>query len=117
MATLEIECPTCGERLELSEQERREFEVGDLLVCSSCETEMEITVNGPGEEFELALVDYSQFVQCPSCGEEFEVSPELLAAAPVIESVDGLSVSVVECPHCLARIELELEDAEEEEIG
>ncbi|SEJ22050.1 hypothetical protein SAMN04488058_10522 [Deinococcus reticulitermitis] len=110
MATLEIECPTCGELLELSAEERREFEVGDLLVCSSCETEMEITVNGPGDEFELALVDYSQFVQCPSCGEDFEVSQDMLDSAPVIESVDGVSVSVVECPHCLARIELELEE-------
>ena len=113
MATLEIECPTCGELLELSEQERHEFEVGDLLVCSSCETEMEITVNGPGDEFELSLVDYSQFVQCPSCGEDFEVSQDMLGAAPVIESVDGVSVSVVECPHCLARIELELEEVED----
>ena len=109
MATLEIECPECGELLELDENEVAEFEVGDVLVCGSCETEMEVTVND-GEDFELAVVDYGQFVECPSCGEDFEVSQQQLDTAPTIESADGVSALLVDCPHCQARIELELEE-------
>lgn len=112
MAILEIECPECGELLELDETEVAEFEAGDVLVCGSCETEMEVVK--AGRDFELAVVDYGQFVECPNCGEDFEVTQAQLDTAPSIESADGLSVLLVDCPHCQARIELELEPEEED---
>ena len=106
MVTLEIDCPVCGEVLELSEQDRRELHVGDVLVCDSCSAEMEVTRNSEGEDFELELLGI--LTVCPNCNEEFEVTEELLGAAPVIESNDGVAVSLVDCPHCQAKIELEL---------
>ena len=106
MATLEIDCPICGEVLELTEQDRAELHVGDVLVCDSCNAEMEVTRNGGGEDFELELLGI--LTVCPACSEEFEVTEDMLLTAPVIESVDGVSVSLVDCPHCHARIELEL---------
>ena len=38
-----------------------------------------------------------------------EVTDDLLSTAPMIESADGAAVSLVDCPHCHARIELEFE--------
>ncbi|WP_291425400.1 hypothetical protein [Deinococcus sp.] len=108
MATLEIDCPVCGEVLELTEQDRDGLQVGDVIVCDSCSAEMEVTRNGEGEEFELELLGILTI--CPNCDEEFEVTEDMLAAAPVIESSDGVTVSLVDCPHCQARIELELAD-------
>lgn len=107
MATLEIDCPICGEVLELSDADREELLVGDVIVCDSCNAEMEVTSNGTGDDFELELLGV--LTTCPSCGEEFDVTEDMVAAAPVVESTDGASVSVVECPHCQARIELEFE--------
>lgn len=108
MATLEIDCPICGEVLELTQQDRAELHVGDVIVCDSCNAEMEVTRNDGDEDFELVLLGI--LTECPNCGEEFEVTEELLEAAPVIESADGVRVSLVDCPHCQARIELEFED-------
>lgn len=110
MATLEIDCPICGEVLELSEADREELVVGDVIVCDSCNAEMEVTRNGSEEDFELELLGV--LTTCPNCGEEFEITEEMVAAAPVVESADGVSVSVVDCPHCRARIELEFEGEE-----
>lgn len=107
MATLEIDCPVCGEVLELSAEDRAELNPGDVIVCDSCSAEMEVTRNGEGEDFELELLGI--LTECPNCGEEFEVTDELLSAAPMIESADGAAVSLVACPHCQARIELEFE--------
>ena len=107
MATLEIDCPVCGEVLELTDEDRAEVQVGDVLVCDSCNAEMEVTRNS-GEDFDLELLGI--LTVCPACSEEFEVTEDMLATAPVIESVDGVSVSLVDCPHCRARIELELTD-------
>lgn len=107
MATLEIDCPVCGEVLELSAEDRSGLHPGDVIVCDSCSAEMEVTRNGGGEDFELELLGI--LTECPNCGEEFEVTDELLGAAPVIESTDGAAVSLVDCPHCHARIELEFE--------
>ncbi|MDV6374047.1 hypothetical protein [Deinococcus arenicola] len=111
MATLEIECPVCAELLELSDQDRAELQAGDVIVCDSCNAEMEITRNGGGEDFELELLGI--LTTCPNCGEEFEVTEELLATAPTVESSDGHEVSLVTCPHCNAGIELEFEDDSE----
>ena len=113
MLTLEIDCPVCGEVLELTEADRAELGIGDVIVCDSCNAEMEVTHNGEGEDFELELLGV--LTTCPSCSEEFEVTEEMLATAPEIESADGVLVSVVECPHCRSRIELEFEPAEPEE--
>lgn len=112
MATLEIDCPICGEVLELSDEDREGLLVGDVIVCDSCNAEMEVTRNGTGDDFELELLGV--LTTCPSCGEEFEVTDELLEAAPVLESADGVTVSLVNCPHCQARIELEFEPDDEE---
>ncbi|CAM3169238.1 zinc finger motif protein [Deinococcus deserti] len=108
MPTLEIDCPVCAEVLELTDADRADLQVGDVIVCDSCNAEMEVTRNAPGDDFELELLGV--LTLCPSCGEEFDVTDEMIDAAPVIESSDGATVSVVECPHCRARIELEFEE-------
>ena len=105
MPILEIECPICAEVLELTDEDRAELSIGDVIVCDSCSAEMEVTRNGEGEDFELDLLGV--LTVCPGCGEEFDVTDEMLAAAPLLESPDGSQVSVVECPHCRAKIELE----------
>ncbi|WP_412029364.1 hypothetical protein [Deinococcus yunweiensis] len=105
MATLEVECPVCFEVLELTDEDRAGLEVGDVIVCDSCNAEMEVTRNAGGEDFELELLGV--LTTCPNCGEEFEVTEELVAAAPVVQSSDGVEVSIVPCPHCQAKIELE----------
>lgn len=110
MVTLEIDCPVCGEVLELTDADRAELLVGDVIVCDSCNAEMEVTRNGGDEDFELELLGV--LTTCPNCGEEFEVTEEMVAAAPVVESADGVSVSIVDCPHCRAKIELEFAEAE-----
>lgn len=111
MATLEIDCPVCAEVLELTDEDRAELHPGDVIVCDSCHAEMEVTRNGGGEDFELELLGI--LTVCPACGEEFDVTEELLAAAPTVSGPDGeSSVSVVTCPHCRARIELEFEEDE-----
>ncbi|MBB5362603.1 hypothetical protein [Deinococcus humi] len=108
MAMLEIECPVCAEVLELSDEDRTELQPGDVIVCDSCNAEMEITRNGGGEDFELELLGI--LTTCPNCNEEFEVTEDVLAAAPTVQAADGSEVSLVSCPHCQASIELEFED-------
>lgn len=97
MQTLEIECPICGEVLELSGEDRAELSVGDVIVCESCNAEMEVTKN-EGDDFDLDLLGI--LTTCPNCGEEFDITEEMLANGE----------HVVECPHCKAKVELEFED-------
>lgn len=109
MATLEIDCPVCAEVLELTDEDRADLRPGDVIVCDSCHAEMEVTRNGGGEDFELELLGI--LTVCPACGEEFDVTEDLLAASPTVSGPGGeSSVSVVTCPHCRARIELEFEE-------
>lgn len=108
MATLEIVCPVCAEVLELTDADRSELQVGDVIVCDSCNAEMEVTRNGPNQDFELELLGI--LTTCPRCGEEFDVTDELLRDAPTVESADGTVTSLVSCPHCRAQIELEFEE-------
>ncbi|UBV43837.1 hypothetical protein LAJ19_06380 [Deinococcus taeanensis] len=110
MATLEIDCPVCAEVLELTDEDRAELLVGDVIVCASCHSEMEVTRNEGGEEFELELL--GAMTTCPNCDEEFEVTAEMLAASPVVRSADGVEVTLMTCPHCQVKFELELADDE-----
>lgn len=111
MATLEIVCPVCAEVLELTDADRSELQVGDVIACDSCNAEMEVTRNGPNQDFDLELLGV--LTTCPNCGEEFDVTDEMLEAAPTIEHAGGTVASVVTCPHCRAQIELEFEEGEE----
>ncbi|MBZ9711789.1 MULTISPECIES: phage terminase large subunit family protein [Deinococcus] len=111
MAILEVECPICEEVLELTDEDRAELAVGDVIVCASCHSEMEVTRNGGGEDFELDLL--SAMTTCPHCDEEFEVTPDMLAAAPATRSQDGTEVSLMTCPHCKSKFELDLSDEPE----
>lgn len=108
MTILEIDCPICGEVLELTAEDRAELIVGDVIVCDSCQAEMEVTAN-EGEDFELELLGI--LTTCTNCGEEFEVTEQLLSTSPTLQTPDGASVSLVECPHCRAHLELEFEEA------
>ncbi|MBZ9749329.1 hypothetical protein GO986_05520 [Deinococcus sp. HMF7620] len=112
MATLEVDCPVCAEVLELTDADRAELAVGDVIVCAACHSEMEVTRNGGGEDFELELL--GAMTTCPHCDEEFEVTTEMLAAAPTTRAQDGVEVSLMTCPHCKAKFELELADDEVE---
>lgn len=96
MPTLEVECPICGETLEVTDADRAELKVGDVLVCDNCNAEMEVTANA-GDTFDLELMGI--LTTCPNCGEEFDVTEEMLESGPVVT-----------CPHCQAKIELEFED-------
>jgi uncharacterized protein YbaR (Trm112 family) len=89
---LEIECPVCAEVLELSDEDRAELQPGDVIVCDSCNAEMEITRNGGGEDFELELLGI--LTTCPNCNEEFEVTEDVLAAAPTVLAAPCLANSV-----------------------
>ena len=98
MAVLEVECPICGEVLELTDEDRAELQLGDVIICDSCNAEMEVTQNS-GDDFELELLGI--LTTCPNCGEEFDVTEEMIA-----------ETNIVQCPHCKASIELEFEDEE-----
>ena len=97
MAILEVECPECGEVLELTAEDRAELNVGDVIVCENCHTEMEVTVN-EGQDFELEPLGF--LMTCPNCGEEFDITEDML-------DKDGTHV---ECPHCTASIPLEYDE-------
>ena len=110
MAILEIDCPICGEVLELTDEDRTELEVGDAIVCENCSAEMEVIRNS-GQDFEVDLLGI--LTTCPNCSEEFDVTEEMLANAPTVRSDDGSEVSLVRCPHCQAGVELSFEEQAE----
>ena len=99
MSILEVTCPVCDEVLELTDADRAELAVGDAVICDNCNAEMEVTAND-GENVELELLGI--LTTCPNCGEEFDVTEEML---------DEGNADTVTCPHCQAVIELEFEDA------
>lgn len=110
MAILEIDCPICGEVLELSDEDRAELQVGDAIICENCNAEMEVTRNAE-QEFEVELLGI--LTTCPNCAEEFDVTEEMLAAAPTLQNEGGEEVSLVRCPHCQAGVELSFEEQAE----
>ncbi|WP_420595827.1 hypothetical protein [Deinococcus sp.] len=110
MAILELDCPICGEVLELSDDDRAELQVGDAIVCENCNAEMEVLRNS-GQEFDVELLGI--LTTCPNCAEEFDVTEEMLAAAPTLRSDTGEDASLVRCPHCQASVELSFEEQAE----
>ena len=110
MAILEIDCPVCGEVLELSDDDRAELDVGDAIVCENCNAEMEVIRNS-GQEFDVELLGI--LTTCPNCDQEFDVTEEMLASAPTLSGENGEEVSLVHCPHCQARVELSFEEQAE----
>ncbi|ADV67002.1 zinc-ribbon domain-containing protein [Deinococcus maricopensis] len=97
MAILEVECPVCGDVLELTDEDRAELTVGDAIVCDNCHAEMEVTVND-AQDFELELLGI--LTTCPNCGEEFDITDDMLDETG----------THVECPHCHAEITLEYDE-------
>ncbi|AWN23265.1 hypothetical protein DKM44_08525 [Deinococcus irradiatisoli] len=110
MAILEIDCPICGEVLELTDEDRGELEVGDAIVCENCNAEMEV-VRNENQDFEVELLGI--LTTCPNCDQEFDVTEEMLAAAPTVQSAGGEEASLVRCPHCQAGVELLFEEQTE----
>lgn len=110
MAILEIDCPICGEVLELTDEDRAELQVGDAIVCENCNAEMEV-VSNDAHDFEVELLGI--LTTCPNCDTEFDVTEEMLVAAPTIRSQQGEEVSLVRCPHCQAGVELSFEEQAE----
>ena len=110
MAILELDCPICGEVLELTDDDRAELDVGDAIVCENCNAEMEVIRNS-GQDFDVELLGI--LTTCPNCGEEFDVTEEMLAKAPTLRDSRGEEVSLVRCPHCQAGVELSFEEQAE----
>lgn len=105
MPVLEIDCPICGEVLELTDEDRAELPVGEVIVCNSCNAELEVVVN-TGKDFDVELLGI--LTTCPACRQEFDVTEDMLATAPTLESDEGM-VSVLICPHCRAGVEIEFD--------
>ncbi len=114
MTILEIDCPVCGEVLELTGEDRAELEVGDAIVCENCNAEMEV-VRNEGQDFEVELLGI--LTLCPNCHQEFDVTEEMLAAAPTVQGEGGEETSLVRCPHCQAGVELSFEEQPEDQPG
>ena len=109
MSILEVICPVCDEVLELSDADRAELDIGDLIVCENCHAEMEVTRNA-GDDFDLELMGI--LTTCPNCGEEFDVTEDMLEASGTVSNGSSEGGAVVQCPHCQAHIELEFEEDE-----
>jgi lysine biosynthesis protein LysW len=88
--TLIVTCPECGEELPIPEADWQEFQIGDVLVCDACDTELEV-VNLDPPEFEVL----GDATICPKCGTEFELIPE------------DLERGGVTCPNCTHAFKLE----------
>jgi lysine biosynthesis protein LysW len=92
---LVLECPVCAEELELTQEDLATLEVGNILVCESCEAEIEVTSVDP-PEFELL----GPFVECPSCGQEIELDDDV---------EDGMQV---QCPNCGTNFAIDMKGEE-----
>jgi predicted Zn finger-like uncharacterized protein len=93
--SLIVLCPVCGEEMEFTEEDLSEIQLGDILGCDACETELEVLNTGENLELEpLAL-----YTVCPKCDKEFEITEEMLAKG-----------DKVSCPHCKYHFELEFEE-------
>lgn len=95
--SLYITCPVCGEELEITPEDLKTLHVGDVIVCDSCGAELEIVSLDP-PEFELLGL----LTTCPNCGEEVELTDEMIAEGTVIT-----------CPHCGVNFEVEFEDVDD----
>lgn len=95
--SLFITCPVCGEELEITPDDLSTLHVGDVIVCDSCGAELEIVSLNPPEFDLLGLL-----TTCPNCGEEVELTDEMINEGTVIS-----------CPHCSVRFEVEFEDVDD----
>jgi lysine biosynthesis protein LysW len=92
--TLIVTCPECSEDLEISQRDWLEFRVGDVLVCDSCGSELEVTSIEPPEFEALG----AQTI-CPKCDTEFDLSDE------------DLEHGKTTCPNCQYHFKLEFDDS------
>ena len=95
--SLFITCPVCGEELEVTPDDLSTLSIGDVIVCDSCGAELEIVSLDP-PEFELLGL----LTTCPNCGEEVELTEEMLTEGTVIT-----------CPNCAVKFEVEFEDVDD----
>jgi lysine biosynthesis protein LysW len=95
-----LECPLCGDDVELAGEDLSRLEAGDRLVCGSCGAELEVLDPDP-DHFEAQLLGL--LLSCPYCGAEVAVDE------------DAAEAGRVRCPNCGEELELDQEDPDEDQ--
>ncbi|MBB6099086.1 DNA-directed RNA polymerase subunit RPC12/RpoP [Deinobacterium chartae] len=94
MRHLTQNCPVCGADLVFTARDLEELQPGDIIACNDCGSDLEVDYDGD----DLILTEHVYLTACPRCGNEFELTPEMLEH------------NQATCPHCSHAFELEWED-------